>query len=66
MVSASEAVVSYEVVLAVQAWRVVKAARGHLFGQPVNLAAGKLLTVASYGEAAIQRLKDQGVALEPV
>lgn len=48
------------------AWRVVKASQAYLFGQPLRLAAGKVLAVASYGAVAIQRLKDQGVELEPV
>ncbi len=47
-------------------WKVVKTTRAYLFGQSVLLGAGKVLAVASYGEAAIQRLKDQGVELEPV
>jgi hypothetical protein len=66
-VAPAEVSASDELVAApVTAWRVAKACRAYLFGLPVNLAAGKLVTVAAYGDAAIQRLKDQGVTLEPV
>lgn len=59
-------VVIEEVVTVPAAWRVVKTTRAHLFGQSVLLAAGKVLTLACYGTVAIERLKDQGVGLEPV
>lgn len=47
-------------------WQVAATKRVSLFGQLTTLSRGSIVSVAEYGPQAIERLREQGVVLEPM
>lgn len=50
----------------VMQWRVGETKRVALFGHLTTLTKGDVVSVGEYGPEGIERLREQGVALEPV